>query len=122
MVLNIGEKYEVKPIKIIQSGVIVQLSDNSTELIHISNLTNKYVKHISDIYNMIDLDKIYVAQAIPGRSRPIELSLKSALISSSNTVRSLDDMIKSAEEVLSDKLSKEDKRRRTYKSRRGSTF
>lgn len=73
MELSVGKTYEVRVQRIIRSGIIVEMSDGSTELIHLSNISNEYV---SDIHNFVDEGNIYVATCIVGKTKPTELSLR----------------------------------------------
>lgn len=73
MELEIGNTYNVKVSKIIKSGIIVEMPDESTEFIHLSNISDQYVNNISDF---VSTGYIYTATCINGKSRPFELSLK----------------------------------------------
>lgn len=73
MELIIGNDYKVVVTKIIQSGIIVELEDKSTQLIHISNLSDKFV---SDINLMFAVGDVANATAIAGKVKPVELSIK----------------------------------------------
>lgn len=73
MELQIGNTYNVKVAKIIKSGIIVEMSDESTEFIHLSNISDQYVNNIS---NFVSVGYIYTATCIKGKSKPFELSLK----------------------------------------------
>lgn len=128
MELKIGQSYDVNVVKILGFGAIVALDDGSTELIHISNISNEYIADISDF---IDLDHTYSAMCIQGKTKPAELSLKHlSLVSKRSDVKgarqerkndnhkyssgtrsqlrpthkSLDDMISHTNDVLEDKL------------------
>lgn len=54
-------------------GIIVSMEDGTTNLIHISNISNEFVRDISDY---VEIGKMYVALCIEGKKRPLELSLK----------------------------------------------
>lgn len=68
-----GSNYDVKVFKIIKSGVLVQLKDESTELIHISNISSKFVGNIADF---VTVGETYKARAQVGKIKDVELSLK----------------------------------------------
>lgn len=72
MELSVGSYYSVSVVRLINSGAIVELEDGSTQLIHISNISNKYVSNISDF---VSVGNTYSALAINGKVKPIELSL-----------------------------------------------
>lgn len=121
MELVVGDRYDITVVNIVKSGAIVELKDGSTELIHISNLSNKYVQDISEFVQIGDM---YTAIAIPGRSRDIELSLKTDVVE--NPVRqrqapkpSLDEMISKANAAYEDKMFR---RSIQSKPRRGGSF
>ena len=74
MEFTIGSRYEVKVIEVKDNlGAVVELEDGSTSLIHISNISDKFVKHVSDFVQIGDM---LVAKCIQGKARPAELSLK----------------------------------------------
>lgn len=132
MNIVIGEEYEVKPIRYTSCGVIVEMSDNSTQLIHISNISDNFIK---DIKNVIHIGHTYRCKAIKGKARPVELSLKKSdfnnttnhtdniekkLLDRKQSSKSLDDMIEKMnrdyeDKVRSLKLTKS-VRRRSFKS------
>lgn len=73
MELEVGKDYNVIVINIVKSGVIVQLEDGSTALIHISRISDKFV---ADIRDFVQIRGEYVARGVEGTARPVELSLK----------------------------------------------
>lgn len=73
MELVLGNHYTVKVLRTIPAGAIVELDDQTTALIHISNISEKFVR---DPINFVDVDGVYDAEAIEGKAHPIELSLK----------------------------------------------
>ena len=73
MNLKVGQTYDVTVVKILGFGAIVALEDGSTELIHISNISESYVADVSDF---VDVDHTYSAMCIAGNMKPEELSLK----------------------------------------------
>ena len=73
MEFEIGQFYEVTVLKIIRTGIVVQVGDTSnTALIHLSRLSNKFVDKVE---RFIEIGTTYKAQAIKGKIQPIELSL-----------------------------------------------
>lgn len=73
MNLSVDQIYKVKVIKIIKAGVIVELEDKSTQLIHISNIANNYIASI-DAY--VSVGDVFDAMAVPSTVKGVELSLK----------------------------------------------
>ncbi len=73
MKLVVGETYDVKVEKILPYGAIVRMSDNSTQLIHISNISEKFVRDVNDYVSVGDTLK---ADCIKGNVKPEELSIK----------------------------------------------
>lgn len=103
MELKIGQKYEIEVIKILKYGIIVKLDDESTQFIHISNLSDKFISDISDILNVGDRR---LATGVSGNKYPVELSLKRSSRHNRSTIqdhKSLDDMIANSNEVYADK-------------------
>ena len=54
MELVLDNHYKVTPIRFERYGAIVELEDGSTQLIHISMISDKYVKEVSDYLNIGD--------------------------------------------------------------------
>lgn len=73
MTLQIGDTYDVEVVKILPFGAVVKMSDNSTELVHISNISDKFVKDINDY---LELGKIYKVDCVSGSVKEKELSMK----------------------------------------------
>lgn len=73
MELQIGKKYKVTVSKIIKVGAIVEMEDGSTELIHISNISNDYVANIEDF---VTVGSAYEATCQAGKTKSIELTLR----------------------------------------------
>lgn len=73
MKLTVGETYNVKIEKILSYGAIVKMEDDSTQLIHISNISDKFVKDVGDYVTVGDTIK---ADCIKGNVKPEELSIK----------------------------------------------
>lgn len=72
MELVLGEEYSVSVVKFIPSGVVVKLEDGSTQLIHISKLSNKYV---SDPSVLVNIGETLIARCVEGTTKPLELSI-----------------------------------------------
>lgn len=67
------QSYRVTVIRTVPSGVVVRLEDDSTELIHLSNVSEQFVK---DPLDYVDLDRSYDAECIIGFNGKLQLSLK----------------------------------------------
>lgn len=100
MNLEIGKTYEVTVVKILPVGAVVQLEDETTELVHISNIANSY---ISDVADFVSVGQKYVATCEEGKNRPIQLSFIPLDLKSQRKVppkqapsRNIDDMLASA--------------------------
>lgn len=131
MELQLGQKYQVRVIKIMPRFVIVELEDKSTQIIHVSKIANCFVKEISDF---VSVDTMYEAEAVEGTTHPIELSLKHLDLKSTipavkkefkqhrhtnqNHSANLDDMIAKSNSDLNDKFVQM-QNRENRKNRRG---
>lgn len=74
MNLELGEAYVVTPIRFETFGAIVELEDGSTSLLHVSQISDKYVKDPSEY---LSIGHEYVAKAVQGvGDRPVQLSVK----------------------------------------------
>lgn len=78
MELELGKKYNVKVIKLLDFGIVVKMLDEPgycTELIHVSQISDKFVKNIESFVNVSDE---YEAEAVSGngRGKEVQLSLK----------------------------------------------
>lgn len=73
MNLSGGQKYKAQVVRIIKKGAIVQLEDDTTELIHLSNISNCFV---SDVRQFLRPGDYVEALGIVGKARPVELSLR----------------------------------------------
>lgn len=74
MNLAVGQEYYVTVIKLLNIGAIVEMSDKSTELVHISQISDKYVKSVE--YFLSVGDKLVARCVECNRSRPLQLSFK----------------------------------------------
>lgn len=73
MEIQLNQKYTVKVIKIIKCGCIVELDDKSTQLIHLSQISNQFVRCPEEFVSVGD---VFEALGVPGVKNPVELSLK----------------------------------------------
>lgn len=73
MKLTVGETYEVEVVKVLSYGAIVKMSDNSTQLLHISNISEKFVRDVNDFVKVGEKIKV---DCIEGKVKPEELSIK----------------------------------------------
>lgn len=73
MQLVVGDKYLVIVSHIVNAGVVVKLSDNSTQLIHLSNISDQFVRSPADYVRPGDK---YEAECICGFNGKVQLSLK----------------------------------------------
>lgn len=74
MKLSAGQEYHVKVIKLLNIGAIVEMSDKSTELVHISQISDKYVKSVE--YFLSVGDELVARCVECNGSRPLQLSFK----------------------------------------------
>lgn len=76
MPLSIGEILEGNVTKLLPYGAIVELSDDVTGLVHISEIAQSYVKEVSDYLHEGDVVQVKIlAEKEPGKW---ELSIKQA--------------------------------------------
>lgn len=73
MGLEIGKFVDVEVIRIIDKGAVVRLEDGHTELIHLSKISNKFVRDVNDYLAVGDRLK---AEVIKGTYKEAELSIK----------------------------------------------
>lgn len=73
MILNIGETYECEVAQVLSFGIVMKMEDGSTELVHISNISDKFVKDINDYVSVGDKCKV---DCIAGNVKEKELSMK----------------------------------------------
>lgn len=73
MGLEIGKFVDVEVIRIIDKGAVVRLDDGHTELIHLSKISNKFVRDVNDYLSVGDRLK---AEVIKGTYKEAELSIK----------------------------------------------
>lgn len=69
-----GKTYQVKVVKILPIGAVVEYVDEpgTTELIHISNIADCFIKDVSDFVTIGD---IYTATCEAGKVKPLQLTL-----------------------------------------------
>lgn len=74
MNLELGEAYIITPIRFETFGAIVELQDGSTSLLHVSQISENYVKDPSEY---LSIGQEYVAKGVQGiGNKPVQLSLK----------------------------------------------
>lgn len=73
MKLEAGNSYEVKVEKILPFGAVVKMEDDSTELLHISNITEKFVRDISDY---LKEGETITVDCVNGSVKEVELTTK----------------------------------------------
>ena len=73
MGLEIGKFVDVEVISIIDKGAVVRLEDGHTELIHLSKVSNKFVRDVNDYLSVGDKMQ---AEVVKGTYKETELSLK----------------------------------------------
>lgn len=72
MELTLGVKYPVTVVELKDFGAIVELSDATTSLIHISKISDCYVRDVADF---LSVGMELTAVGVEGKNRPVELSL-----------------------------------------------
>lgn len=137
MSLEVGTFLKVKVIKVIPKGAVVELEDGHTELIHLSKISNRFVKNVEDFVKVGDE---FEAEVIQGTFKESELSLKHLDLKPKYRVReeakeikkeekssfvpkqSIDDMIAKSNRDFDDKFSRSKKnnrnRRTSYHNKR----
>lgn len=73
MGLEIGKFVDVEVIRIIDKGAVVRLEDGHTELIHLSKISNKFVRDVKEYLSVGDRLK---AEVVKGTYKESELSIK----------------------------------------------
>lgn len=73
MQLEIGKTYEVTVVDTLPVGAVVEMEDGKTELVHISNIADCYVRNVADF---VSIGQKYVATCEEGLKRPIQLTFK----------------------------------------------
>lgn len=73
MELNLGQTYKVEVIKIIQYGCVVRMEDGTTELVHLSQISNQFVKNVEEF---VSIGGVLEAQGVSGLKTPVQLSFK----------------------------------------------
>lgn len=73
MGLEIGKFVDAEVIRIIDKGAVVRLEDGHTELIHLSKISNKFVRDVNDYLSVGDRLK---AEVVKGTYKEAELSIK----------------------------------------------
>lgn len=73
MELIMGQRYQVKAVRVMLRGLIVQFNDNTTGHIHISKISDEFVSNINDF---VKIGETYEAECVKGLFQDVELSLK----------------------------------------------
>jgi len=94
MRLYVGERYVGTVIRIESYGAVLQFNDESTQLLHISHVSDEFVSDLNDIMHVGDQCEVY---AIPGKVKSVELTIRQSEI---DKYESCDG--KSFEELLDD--------------------
>lgn len=94
MRINIGETYIGTVTAIESYGAVLKFKDDSTQLLHISHISDDFVQDISDFLHVGDSVEVF---AVPGKVKSVELTVRQSEIDKYN---SLDG--KSFEELLND--------------------
>lgn len=115
-----GNKYRVKVVDLVPVGAVVKMEDNTTELVHISNIADCYVRNVGEY---VTIGQEYEATCQVGRNRPAELSFvplclknkKESFVSlkEDDVIKKpskLDTMIQMANSVLDEKRKSRSKR------------
>lgn len=88
MYFKIGQKYPATVIEFKERGVVVRLEDGSTKFIHLSKVSDEYVKNCQDY---LTLNAEYEVECVESTIRPFELSfLHLKLRSNKHTENSAD--------------------------------
>ena len=77
MIFNIGEKYVGTVVSIESYGAVLQFQDGTTQLLHISHISDQFVQNIGDYINVGDNLEVFV---IPGKIKSIELTIRKSEI------------------------------------------
>ena len=124
MKLIVGKEYDVVVKEVLPKvGAVVLFEDDSTALIHISNISNEYV---DDVRNFVRENGSYMARCQEGKYKPVELSLKHLDLKNQHLVerprktnsdksnhtktKSVEDMIDESNKVLEDKFKNRNKK------------
>lgn len=108
MGLEIGKFVDVEVIRIIDKGAVVRLEDGHTELIHLSKVSNKFVRDINDYLSVGDRLK---AEVVKGTYKETELSIKY-----------LDLPPKKKDEVVNEKPAETFNKKKSYNQTKKESF
>lgn len=108
MGLEISKFVDVEVIRIIDKGAVVRLEDGHTELIHLSKVSNKFVRDINDYLSVGDRLK---AEVVKGTYKETELSIKY-----------LDLLPKKKDEVVNEKPSETFNKKKSYNQTKKESF
>lgn len=141
-----GQIYACTVEKVLEKGVIVKMSDDTTEFIHVSKLSDRFVRdidtcaHVGDTWKVVavrnaKLGKLelthktsdlkahdVVPNAVDLRRPPKRKSFHgTSIVNKDEKERkqpTLDEMIAAADKVLADKKKSQEKERYQYRKRR----
>lgn len=74
MEYKVGKTYSGVAIEIKSYGAVLRMEDGSTDLLHISNIADDFIQ---DVSKYIEVGKTYKVLAIPGKVKPIEITMRS---------------------------------------------
>ena len=77
MRLETGKKYVGQVVAIESYGAVLKFEDESTHLLHISHISDKFITDITEFINVGDTLEVY---ALPGKVKPIELTIRESEI------------------------------------------
>ena len=75
MAIEVGAKVSGKVSGITNFGAFVDLDDNQTGLVHISQISDKYIKDVHDVLSVGDVVTVWVLSVDEGKKR-ISLTMK----------------------------------------------
>lgn len=108
MGLEIGKFVDAEVIRIIDKGAVVRLEDGHTELIHLSKISNKFVRDVNDYLSVGDRLK---AEVVKGTYKEAELSIKY-----------LDLSLKKKEELVNEKPVENSNPKKSYNQVKKESF
>lgn len=95
MRLDIGSTYVGTVIELKPYGAVLKFPDESTQLLHISHVSDEFIHDLSEFVNVGESVEVY---AIPGKTKPIEITIRQSEIDKYEK----DQENKSFEELLND--------------------
>lgn len=77
MRLDIGTKYIGEVIEVKSYGAVLKFSDDKTQLLHISHVSDNFIPDLSKLISVGDQVEVY---AIPGKVKPVEITIRQSEI------------------------------------------